>query len=135
MSEGNVEVVRRAYEAWQRNDLEAVADELVHDDFEWRPYLGAAGVRATPYYGPAGLLAYRREVEEALGTLDVEVLALDAFDDHVLAHIRTTGRGAASGIELSLETFHLWTLREGKGIRLATYESRVEALEAAGLPE
>jgi ketosteroid isomerase-like protein len=118
--------------AWARNDMEAVFRE-VDNDFEWRPILGAAGVRATVYRGHDGVLAFRREVEEALGPLAIEVLAIEGFGNYVLAQARTRGRGSASGVEVSNETFHLWTMRGQKAVRLANYERRTEALEAAGL--
>ena len=38
-----------------------------------------------------------REVEEVLGPVEVDVLSLEDLGDHVQAHIRANGRGAASG--------------------------------------
>jgi ketosteroid isomerase-like protein len=130
MSQENIEVVRRVYDAWSRDDMEAVFGNLA-PDFEWRPLLGTAGVRATVYRGHDGVLAYRREVEEALGPLEIEPLAFDDLGDKVLVQVRGSGRGSASGIVVGNETFHLWTMHAGKGIRLATYQRREEALQAA----
>jgi ketosteroid isomerase-like protein len=75
MSEGNVELIKRGYEAWNRNDLEGVLQDL-DPELEWLPRLGAAGVRATLYRGHEGVLAYKREVEEALGAIHVDVSRL-----------------------------------------------------------
>jgi ketosteroid isomerase-like protein len=96
MSKENVEIARRGYEAWNRNDMEGALSNL-DPKIEWRPRLGTAGVRATVYRGHEGVLAYKREVEEALGAIQVDVLSIEALGDYVLAHIRARGRGSASG--------------------------------------
>lgn len=132
MSRENVESVRRVYEAWNRDDMEALLRE-VDPNVELLPRLGAAGVRATLYRGHEGVLAYRRDVEEALGAIQVEVLSIEGFGDHVLAHIRAHGQGSASGVQVEAEGCHLWTMAAGSAIRFATYERRDEALDAAGL--
>jgi hypothetical protein len=39
------------------------------------------------------------------------------------------------GIEIDQELTHLWTLCDGKAVRLETYSTKREALEAAELAE
>ena len=104
----------------------------IDPEIEWRPRLGAAGVRATLYRGHDGVRAYKREIEEALGALEVEVLSIEDLGDHVLAHIRARGRGSASGVRVEAEAFHLWTMDGDTAIGFATYGGREEALDAAG---
>ena len=134
MSQENVEIIRRGYESWNRDDVETGLRDL-DPEIEWRPRLGTAGVRATVYHGHEGVLAYKREVEEALGPIRVDVLAIEDLGGvNVLAHIRATGQGSASGARVEAEAFHLWTMRAGSVIRFTTYERRDEALKAAGLP-
>jgi ketosteroid isomerase-like protein len=99
----NVEAIRRGYEAWNRNDIEGVLQDL-DPEVEW---LGAAGVRATLYRGHEGVLAYAREVEDALGVIQVDVLSIEDLGDHVLAHVRASGKGSASGVQVDAEGFHL----------------------------
>jgi ketosteroid isomerase-like protein len=130
----NVEVIRRGYDAWNRNDMDQALRD-VDPDIEWRPRLGAAGVRATLYRGHEGVLAYKREIEEALGAIEVDVLSIEDLDEHVLAHIRARGRGSASGAPVEAEGFHLWTMDGGRAVGFTTYERRDEALRAAGLRE
>ena len=61
---------------------------------------------------------------------------IDAGGDQVLVFTREGGRGRGSGAEVETHpTGHLWTLRDGKAIRLQSYWERYEALEAAGLRE
>lgn len=127
----NVDVVRRGYEAWNRNDMERALRDI-DPAIEWRPRLGTAGVRATLYRGHEGVLAYKREIEEALGAVEVDVLSIEDFGEQVLAHIRARGLGSASGVRVEAEGFHLWTMQGGKALAFTTYKGRDEALEAAG---
>ena len=61
---------------------------------------------------------------------------IDAGDDQVLVFSREGGRGKGSGAPVQTNpTAHLWTLRDGKAIRMQSYWERDEALEAAGLGE
>jgi hypothetical protein len=47
-----------------------------------------------------------------------------------------SARGRGSGVEVEMQLFAVWTLREGKVLRLTGgYRDRAEALEAAGLRE
>jgi len=61
-----------------------------------------------------------------------EAERMDA-DDKVLAFVRVTGVGTASGAEFDIRIAHLWTLRDGLVVRGEGYGDRDRALEAAGL--
>jgi ketosteroid isomerase-like protein len=45
------------------------------------------------------------------------------------------GRGRNSGVEVRGQTAYLYTLRDGKVVRVELYSTRADALEAAGLRE
>jgi ketosteroid isomerase-like protein len=61
---------------------------------------------------------------------------IDAGEDRVLVFSREGGRGKGSGAEVETHpTAHLWTLRDGKAVRMQSYWERSEALEAAGVRE
>jgi ketosteroid isomerase-like protein len=51
-----------------------------------------------------------------------------------LSSFACMGRGKESGIEVEAPVAHLWTLRDGKGVRIRVLD-RETALEAAGLRE
>ncbi len=59
---------------------------------------------------------------------------IDAGEKVVVA-VHTVGRGHASGAEVEVTAYHVWTIRDGKGIRLQLFADRSQALEAAGLSE
>ena len=56
--------------------------------------------------------------------------------DKVLAFIRTSGRGKASGVEVEAYVWNVWTFRDGKPVEWTYFgEDRAAALEAVGLSE
>ena len=54
--------------------------------------------------------------------------------DAVLAAVHQSGTGESSGVETELRYFQVWTLRDGKVVRLEGFRDGDRAREAAGLP-
>ena len=52
----------------------------------------------------------------------------------VVVPARLVARGRDTGIEAEQQLAMVWTLQRGQGVRLETYATKAEALEAAGLP-
>src|SRR2546426_10356088 len=135
MSQENVEVVRRAYQAWNRGDLET-AFEFLDRDVE---------VSVPPDLPEAGTYRGRDEVRrwvagELLPILEEARADPEKFldvGDLVIVFVRYFGRGKASGIEVrgAIVDAHVWTLRDGKVKRLQMYQGTEKALEAVGLSE
>ena len=92
---------------------------------------GGGGV----YRGHEGVRSFFREYYEAWETLDNDCKELIAAGEHVVSVSNQRGRGRASGIEVEWSQYAVWTIREGKIVRVAWFPSRGEALEAAGLQE
>jgi ketosteroid isomerase-like protein len=67
--------------------------------------------------------------------VEIEIEDLLEKDDRVLAFIRLTGSGAASGAGFEIRIAHLWTLREGMVVRGQGYGDRAAALQAFGMPQ
>jgi hypothetical protein len=131
VSQQNVEIVRRAYEAFNRGDLDASVADLTPDS----QYIasgaipGAAGV----YRGPEGFKRFISWLWDEFDDARVEVHELIEADDQVLASVTNRGRGKQSGAEASWSVWQLWTLRDGKLVRGEGFTSREEALAAARL--
>jgi ketosteroid isomerase-like protein len=51
--------------------------------------------------------------------------------EQVIAVLSVRGRGRVSGIELEYRPAGVWTLRQGKVVRVVWFPTRDEALEAA----
>ena len=130
MSQENVDRLRRGYEAFARRDLDA-ALEMMDPNIEAHDAPEAPD--ATVHYGPD---AVRRDWEQMFAlfedfTIDIE----EVFDagDELAVFLRLSGRGRESGAEVDARMAHVWTIREGRAIRLRQYLDRTEALEAVGL--
>ncbi len=56
-------------------------------------------------------------------------------DDRVVVRIHQWGRGKGSGVAVDDRFWQVWTLGDGKVIRVTHHRDRERALEAAGLQE
>lgn len=136
MSRENVETVRRIYEAAARRDAEAVLTlydpEVELDGTRLRVVGPGGGV----YHGHEGVRRFFRQWHEAWERIEYDYEELiDAGDEQVIAVVTRRGRGRASGAEVELHVALLWTLREGKVVRVVWFPARADALEAAGISE
>ena len=61
----------------------------------------------------------------------------EIFDrgEEVVVFLRFRGRGRGSDAEIEAPMAHVWTIRDGKAIRLRQFLNREQALEAVGLSE
>ncbi len=137
MSQENVEVVRRVYEARVREDNAAVL-ACYHADVEFdgsrfplTRLVGGAGV----YRGHEGLRRFFREYHSAWSEISDGLEELIDAGEHVVSVVTARGRGRASGAHVTQPGAAVWTLRDEKIIRVVWYSTRPEALEAAGLWE
>ena len=131
MSRENVEIVRGAYEAFERGDYDA-ARGMLSPDIEWEYTYGPeAGVAK-------GLAAVEASIRAWLATWDSYDLKVEGYleaEDAVVACCRQRGRGAGSGLTVEDDLFQVWTIGEGKLTRMVQYQTRREALDAVGLSE
>jgi ketosteroid isomerase-like protein len=140
MSEENVEIVRRLFEAFEigmkRGDLSIWFDsEDLADDFEWvTPPGGALGLGT--YRGREGFLEFMRTWTEDFADWSVELERLiDAGQDRVVGVFHQRATGKASGVPIELVQGLVYELEDGRVIRMRNYITPEEALEAAGLSE
>jgi ketosteroid isomerase-like protein len=131
MSQENVEISRRAIEAFNRGDRTTWLASL-DEDYEITPVADWPDARAIRG-GEAGWNFYR-DILETLSS-DVYVEFVDAGADKVLGHQRHTARGRASGADVEVDYWIVTTFRAGKVLRDEWFKDRAEALEAAGLRE
>ena len=136
MSQENVEIVRRVYEAVARDDAKTVMalyDPDVEFDFSRGP-LGSFMERGV-YHGYDGIRTWIRERYEAWESMEETCGDLIDHGDHVVSSVTSRGRGRSSGVDVEWTHYGIWTFRDGKIIRVAWFGTREEALEAAGLSE
>ena len=135
MSRENLEIVRRAHEAWNRDDFDA-ARALIHPDFELRQppdlFLGMEGV----YRGAAGLRQWWDGAKEPWRYFKSHIeRTLDEGDTVVtVERFEAVGRDSGAKVEFP-PVANVWRLRSRLVVSFATYYSLEEALEAVGLSE
>ena len=134
MSQANVEIARRYYEAYAQDGFEPWM-EYWSDEIDHRP--AEDGIDDP---GPIhGKNAMRKHIRDWIDTFDdfwfEAVELIDAGEDTVVAVERFGGRAKLSGVETDQTGAVVLTLRERKIARCREYATRAEALEAAGLRE
>jgi ketosteroid isomerase-like protein len=132
MSQENIELVRRGYEALRDSGEEAVF-EFLHPDFDLTPV--EEQLDGETFHGHDGLRRFFQMLREAFGDFGWEPQEFEDFGDHVLVATRFSAEGRGSGAPVEARIYNLWTIRRGKAVRVHGYLSRPEALEAAGLSE
>jgi ketosteroid isomerase-like protein len=133
MSEENVEIVRRVYEAAAGRDAASIF-ALYDPDVE----LDATRLGVTDfgvYHGHEGLRKLFGEFHEVWGQIEYDYDELIDAGEHVVGIVRRHARGRASGATVEAQFALLWTVREGKVTRVIWFSTRAGALEAAGLSE
>ena len=131
MSQENVELARRGYEAFNRGDIDGLLD-LCGPDIEWRDF---ATLDSDTVTGKDAVRAYFEMVMEAWEQIRLEpeeIIDLGGGRVVVVSHL--TGRGKGSGVEVETQGADVLTFDEGSLVRWMGYADRAQALEAAGPP-
>jgi ketosteroid isomerase-like protein len=128
MSEENVEVVRRALEAFRDGDVEG-ALALGHPDI--------VSARVDPdgavFHGHDGLLQLMADWMEGFEEWSYRAEEYVDAGDQVIVHIRQWGRGAGSGAQVEADNWIVYTVEDGLITRFQIYTDRGQAYAAAGL--
>ena len=138
MSQENVEIVRGLAEAFQRGDLEAPF-EFYDPEIEWDTTAGHSPVPdlAGVYRGHEGTRVFWRQWLSAWTDIEYEIQdVLDAGDDVVMLIGNQRQVGRHSGVRTEIPDYGwVYTLHDGKIVRVRWYPDQRSALEAAGLSE
>jgi ketosteroid isomerase-like protein len=126
----NEDVVRAAFDAVNRDDLEAGL-ALMDPEVEFLP-LGSVLVEGKPYRGHEGVREWDRE-RRALWDLELELHVLREIDDLVLVEGAIRTRGHGSGVELDTPVSWVLQLRDGKIVRIEAFLDAEAARAAAGM--
>jgi ketosteroid isomerase-like protein len=133
MPQGNVEIVRIAYDAFNRRDLDALWPAL-GPEFEV-DLTSSMGFDRSRYLGRKGVRSFFESYWDSFESISIDLEECIEGENAVVAVIRARGRGCGSGVEVDARGPHLWSFREGRAVRLALHEHLEDALEAAGLQE
>ena len=133
MSEQNVELHRRALEAFNARDEEGY---LALSDPSIEFHSAFAAVSGAVYHGHDGLRRYVEDIEDAWG--DEAGLEPEAYFDlgeRTLVFYLAHGRGAQSGVEVEGRYAQVVGWRDGLAVYLKAYAHREDALSDLGVSE
>jgi hypothetical protein len=130
MSE-QVEMVRRGYELFNHGDVEGSLD-MLHPEIEWHTYI-VPGPGGGTYHGHDGVRELWSDAKRVFGGFKNIPEQILETRDQVVAFVRVEGVGTQSGVPVEARIAHLYSFRDGKVIRIESFENRDEALRAAGI--
>jgi ketosteroid isomerase-like protein len=134
VSTANREIVRRAYEAWNRGDLDSFLS-LVHPDAEWTAggtpdlFLGIEPL----YRGQTGVRTWWEFAKEPWEYFRSHVESTMEEGDTVITEVRFEAVGKESGVKVEYPLVNVIDVRDGLMVRFASYYTLEDALESEGL--
>lgn len=124
MSQENVEIIRRGWERWVATGEFRADPECVWDV----SHLGWPDQQV--YHGPEGAKQFLAEWADAWHDWELEAEEFVDAGERVVVIAEQRGRSKGSGIPLDMRFAQVWTVRDGRAIRMEMYASVDEALEA-----
>jgi ketosteroid isomerase-like protein len=129
MSQQDLDQLRTRYEAFARGDWEAAFAGL-GPDFEMHDH----GLLDVPVQrGPDAISEVQARAADAFEQQRYEPEKLIDLEGRILVRVRFFARGRGSGVELETKIGQLWTLKDGRAVRLDVYRTWEAAVEAAGI--
>ena len=133
MSRENVKLYYRAVDALNRRDLDAYL-AVMADDVEAVPRTGALEGESS-YRGHDGVRRWLNSLLDVFPDYSMELADVRDLGDLTLATIHARGHGAGSAAPTDQAFWLVIRWRRGKCIWWRTFDTRADALEAAGLSE
>jgi ketosteroid isomerase-like protein len=124
-----VAAVRDVGEAFNSGDLDRIL-AVIHPDFETTvpPQFSA---EPDTYRGHDGIRRYFDSFGDAMTDISFQQEELQVVGPHVVLTLALTAKGRTTGIPVEQRLGQVWTVNDGKVIRIQNFASFAEALEAA----
>jgi ketosteroid isomerase-like protein len=137
VSQENVEIVRRGFDAFNRlgqvGDLAALIDEFYDADVVWEGADDAPD--RGPFRGRDEVLAHVRSWSETLDAFRSEPEEIVDAGEKVVVVQYSHGILKGSNAEVGVRFASVWEVRGGRIVSVKQYQHRAEALKAVGLEE
>ena len=133
MSQENVELMHRAFDALNRHDLDAFLS-LMDDDVEIIPRMSAIEGESG-YSGHEGLRRWWSGLLDVFPDYSAELVEVRDCGDMTFATFQARGHGAGSAAPADDPAWIAIRWRSGKGVWWRTFDDRAEALAAVELSE
>lgn len=133
----DVETFRRGYEAMNAayrggdvNEFRPVLEESFDPDMVLQPGGVLPDSEQRPHRGYEGFLNFIANQMEAFSDMWIRPEEFIEVGDRLVVPYRMGGHARHTGIEVELAFTHVFTIRDGKVVRLEVFESKAAALEA-----
>jgi ketosteroid isomerase-like protein len=132
VSDENVRIVQRIYDTLEAPDesVWALWDPKVDFDVSrdvWGPLVGGGR-----YRGTEGVRRWMLDLYSAWEHMELDCEELIDAGDHVVSVLRVHGWGRLSGIEVEYRPAGIWTLRDGRVVRVVWFATRDDAMAGVG---
>ena len=125
----NARLAIRGLAAYQQGDEETLKGFF---DPGVEIYSEPGMINSGSFSGWDGFQQWISQWEEAWEEMSYEPIEfIDVSDELVVARVRTSGKGAGSGLEIDREFSYLWEIRDDRAIRFHLYGSPERAMQAA----
>ena len=125
----DVEALRAAYDALNRGQLDAALAPLA-EDAEWQESPELPG--SDRYRGRETIRSFLTGFLESWEEFRQEIEDVVVAGERVCLMIHLVARGRGSGAQVDARYAHVWTLRDGVGVRVEAYYEREAALSSLG---
>jgi ketosteroid isomerase-like protein len=128
MAGEKVEIVRRAHEALNAGEMDALTALC---DSSFRLDMADRVFNPAVYHGHEGIRAFYAEVMDVWESFTWEVTDIEERGDLIVAFLESTGKARGSGLELDRRSAMVWRVDKGRAMSLTFYRDPADALAAA----
>jgi ketosteroid isomerase-like protein len=130
MSRANVDLIRAIYEGW-------LAGDPGYGRFDSEIAMVESGTLpgAAEAHGIDEVRRYMESFDRYWDEIRFEPEEYIDAGDRVVVIARLIGEGKSSGVAVERTWSYVWTVKDGKALRMEGYADRADALDAAGLSE
>jgi ketosteroid isomerase-like protein len=131
MSQENMELTRRFFEAWNAGDMDAIREQ--YDPAIVVRYTDDWPEGSEPAMGREAVMRWMEQLRSTWDASSLEPISFIDLGDRVI--VRQILRAVGHGPDLNLEVTVVTTRRKGKAILIEFFWNHADALEAVGLSE
>ena len=130
----NAQLVRDAYTAFSRGDIDAVV-AVMHPDIEWHEAEHSPWHAPGGHHGPTAVLTnVFARIPEDFERFEVDPRGFHDAGDTVIVEGRYRGSGANTAVPLDAQVCHVWTIRDSKLAAYRQYTDTWQFAQVAGPP-
>jgi ketosteroid isomerase-like protein len=129
VSKENLEIVKRGFEGFNSQGVEGILP-FIDPDFEATTPPDLASEPDT-YRGPDGVRRWFDSFFEVMDEIRWDAREFHEAGDRVVVEFTLRARGKTTGLAFGQDAVMVWTLRDGKAVRVDLYPTLDEAMAAA----